>query len=296
MYATARNVARRRLVVVVTALLVIGATAPAAVAKTAKARPAPPKRPPRTGLIVSICSFSHRSLDDPIVFPGQPGKSHSHDFFGNATTSARSTPASLAGHSTTCDIAGDTAAYWAPTLDVNGAVVRPLAAFAYYAVFGNQKVHTLPMGLKMLAGGNGKVHFSCFRHSMPTAQTSTIRPCAPGEQMAVGINFPNCWNGTSLDSTDHRSHMAYQTGGTCPAGYPVVVPRLGLWVTYKAVPRGSLVTLSSGLMNTAHADYVNSWNPHTLASLESYCLTGHRECYKEMGQVLKKLHLPHNKI
>ena len=41
------------------------------------------------------CFPSHRAPDDPIVFPGQPGASHSHDFFGNTTTDASSTYASM---------------------------------------------------------------------------------------------------------------------------------------------------------------------------------------------------------
>ena len=40
---------------------------------------------------VTRCTFSHRLADDPIVRPGQPGASHSHDFFGNRTTNANST-------------------------------------------------------------------------------------------------------------------------------------------------------------------------------------------------------------
>ena len=41
------------------------------------------------------CRFSHRSMDDPIVMPGMADMSHSHDFFGNETTDANSTLASL---------------------------------------------------------------------------------------------------------------------------------------------------------------------------------------------------------
>src|SRR5438034_2889321 len=40
---------------------------------------------------VSGCRFSHRNTDDPIVFPGQPGKSHDHTFIGNDSTDAFST-------------------------------------------------------------------------------------------------------------------------------------------------------------------------------------------------------------
>src|SRR4051812_32053739 len=35
---------------------------------------------------ISICDRDHRGTDDPIVFPGAPGLSHRHDFYGNKTT------------------------------------------------------------------------------------------------------------------------------------------------------------------------------------------------------------------
>jgi len=282
--------ARRRLAVAATTLALIGAAAPAATAKVApEPKPTPVKR---TGLMVSVCKFSHRSSDDPIIYPNLPGASHSHDFFGNVTTDASSTPASLSGHGTSCDIAGDTAAYWAPTLLVNGAPVRPTALLAYYAVFGDAPVTPLPVGLEMVAGKDtSHVRFSSFRHSMATQATITMRGCKPGELMTIGINFPNCWNGTDLTSADGRSHMAYANNNVCPAGFPVLLPRLAIWLMYRAVAPGSTVTLSSGSLATAHADYINSWDPSTLSTLEQYCLAGHHLCYKQMRRVLKKLHL-----
>src|SRR4051812_26325760 len=65
---------------------------------------------------VSLCRFSRRLPDDPIVHPGQPGVSHDHTFFGNTTTDAFSTPAGLVGKPSTCDPTTDTASYWAPSL------------------------------------------------------------------------------------------------------------------------------------------------------------------------------------
>ena len=36
-----------------------------------------------------ICQASHEAYNDPIVFPGQPGKSHLHTFFGNTAALRR---------------------------------------------------------------------------------------------------------------------------------------------------------------------------------------------------------------
>ena len=74
---------------------------------------------------IGNCMFSHRNTDDPIVFPNTPGASHDHSFVGNQTTNAFSTVDSLLGGRTTCRRSGETAAYWMPTLYVDGNAVRP---------------------------------------------------------------------------------------------------------------------------------------------------------------------------
>src|SRR5438552_19205160 len=67
-------------------------------------------------VFITDCLPTHRAPDDPIVFPGQPGASHSHDFFGNPTTDANSTYATMtAATSTSCLVGDDTAGYWMPT-------------------------------------------------------------------------------------------------------------------------------------------------------------------------------------
>ena len=45
--------------------------------------------------------------DDPIVFPGQPGASHLHDFFGNTGANASSTFETMLAGETTCRVPSD---------------------------------------------------------------------------------------------------------------------------------------------------------------------------------------------
>src|SRR5215218_9263245 len=61
------------------------------------------------GYFAVVCGFSHRNQDDPIVFPRRRGRSHDHTYFGNTSTNAFSTTASLrsAGR-TTCQLREDT--------------------------------------------------------------------------------------------------------------------------------------------------------------------------------------------
>ena len=43
------------------------------------------------------------------------------------------------------------------------------------------------------------------------------------------VFFPTCWNNKTLDSPDHRSHMAYPSvynGGDCPPTHPVRLPAI----------------------------------------------------------------------
>src|SRR3954463_6327224 len=89
--------------------------------------------PPLRGVnFISVCGFSHRGTDDPIVLPRQPGFSHDHTFIGNTSTDAFSTPARLRAADTTCKRTGDHAAYWTPTLFVGAQAVVPITAIAYY--------------------------------------------------------------------------------------------------------------------------------------------------------------------
>ena len=61
---------------VLTAFLVAGATAFPALAERAAADQSSPRFPGGRYFVIG-CGFSHFNNDDPIVFPGQPGKAHS---------------------------------------------------------------------------------------------------------------------------------------------------------------------------------------------------------------------------
>src|SRR6476659_1183966 len=119
-----------------TALTVVPATASAAT-------------PPSGAFFVLTCRFSHSATDDPIVYPGQPDRSHDHVFVGNASTDASSTPASLAArHATTCSDTDDLSAYWAPMLYVAGKEVPPLEVTVYYRRLSAAPVQPFPAGLE----------------------------------------------------------------------------------------------------------------------------------------------------
>jgi len=193
--------------------------------------------------LFSNCRFSHVADDDPIVHPREPGKSHPHTFFGNTSTDAYSTVASLSAAATTCKPRADRAAYWVPTLFQDGREVRPAKGQFYYVLRGYGQMHPFPLGLRMIAGDARArspqsplvTYWTCGgRSGVKTAPSATVPTCGvvdarfhalirkcetcslvPTEIhtrektfLELHVNFPDCWDGKRLDSPDHRSHMA----------------------------------------------------------------------------------------
>jgi hypothetical protein len=254
------------------------------------------------------CRFSHTNDDDPIVYPGQPGKSHPHTFFGNASTDASSTLASLRKARTTCKPSADKAAYWVPTLFQGNREIRPEKGQFYFNLRGYDQLHPFPAGLKIIAGNahafspqsTNVVYWACAAsegaRSAPLVRppkscadvrltrkkgffkpclTCPARPLPPprGHQkryLELHVNFPDCWDGKHLDTPDHQSHMAYSRAYVCPASHPVKVPLIRLTVRYP-IGRGKDVYLASGGVLTGHADFINAWNESFLRRLVDTC-------------------------
>ncbi|HSH58396.1 MAG TPA: DUF1996 domain-containing protein [Acidimicrobiales bacterium] len=236
------------------------------------------------------CLFSHSRSDDPIVYPRQPGASHLHDFFGNTSTDAYSTLTSLRTAGTTCEEqSADKAAYWVPSLYKDGVRVKPTELSPYYVLGGKRvgSIKTIPDGLRMLTGDPNATEpqpqfttiWSCFDGSAQVFNRgSEVPSCALGAHLVLSVRFPDCLDGRHIDSADHRSHMAQsRSDGSCPSTHPVPLPELVLNIHYP-IRGGRGVTLSSGGKYSAHADFINAWNPTTLAELVKRCLNGVTKC------------------
>jgi hypothetical protein len=254
------------------------------------ARPSAPNLRALQGVnFIGSCSFSHMAMDDPIVYPGKPGASHDHSFVGNETTNAFSTLRTLRAGSTTCRRDGETAAYWMPTLLLNGQAVEPKAATIYYRRRTLAPVRAFPAGFKLIAGDSHALapqsmkitYWNCGANSsVPASSSVPTCPDTRGQSLRLHVNFPNCWDGHNLDSADHKSHMAYADRGACPADHPVALPAIALIYRY-AITGGPGVTLASGGQYSAHADFFNAWRQGTLVSLVDNCLNALRHCGRE---------------
>lgn len=228
--------------------------------------------PDVVGAFRLICHATHESYDDPIVYPGQPGKSHLHQYFGNDGADANSTYESLrkTGKST-CGNEGNRSAYWMPAMmNGRGQIVRPDYVSIYYkrrpktdplcAKIGVACVD-LPRGLKFIFGydmlnmgakATGGGYFNCDGSGMkPTDPNkakvvpghypdipTAAKNCPLGARLGAVISAPECWDGKNLDSADHRSHVAYsayigQSYAQCPATHPYVIPTFTLGAWYQ---------------------------------------------------------------
>lgn len=244
------------------------------------------------GQFVVECAYSHSAPDDPIVHPGEPGRSHLHDFFGSRSASADSTVESLRASGTSCDLAADTASYWSPSVFVDGVQVKPLAATAYYrpaVEVDPSVVVAYPDGLAMIAGDQSAdesqpaeiVGWSCGGSSRRASEPPR---CTPDAMLRLDVTFPDCWNGVDLDVPGHRRHVHYSRGGECPNSHPVHLPQLTFSVTY---PLHGEVTLrlASGEPHTAHADFLNAWDPSRLETEVDLCIRGQVVCGISDGRV-----------
>lgn len=235
------------------------------------------------------CTFARFLADDPIVFPGRPGASHLHQFFGAVGVTADSTYDQLVDGPTTCAQTADTASYWAPALlDAEGEPVEPLGAVAYYRVGPDvdpTAVEPYPAGLMLVAGDHtaiepqplSRVAWSC---DVGGVRRASPPDCRAGDRLRLLVTFQDCWDGEhvrSPDPDDPSAHAAYSTAGTCPPSHPVPIPQLQLAVDFPALDPVGLA-LASGSIYSGHADFWNAWDQARLEREVTTCLRRDLPC------------------
>ena len=236
---------------------------------------------------------SHHARQDPVVFPGQTNVGHLHEFFGNDSTNASSTYASMIAATTDCYFDGDTAGYWVPALIApNGSTYTAYNHWVYYRDFRwNPDVEPVafPAGLKMITD---RYYWRCWENGVRVDSPTLGVDCDPGRYLAFEASFQRCWDGVHLDSPDHRSHVAYAVWApingaeaySCPASHPVRLPGMSVFGLF--VPDGldsagfrlsSDVQAGPGTVpgTTMHADFWNTWDQAELERVVRVCLVEH---------------------
>ena len=211
---------------------------------------------------------------------------------GGATTADNGAASTCAGG------AANRSSYWAPamvdTRDGTPIVSDYLQIYYKTGYFGVPPASVVapPVGLRMVAGQSmmsntpdttGHTYFYC---NSTGTRTASIPNCAPGDVMVMAIMFPQCWNGTALDSANHRSHMMYPLAGQgCPSTHPVAIPEIVQHFWYPVPSAGtSSWRLSSDMYSngpggySAHADWWNGWDRGVLDKLVRNCWNAKMDC------------------
>lgn len=261
------------------------------------------------------CPYSHMAFDDPIVFPGRPGASHLHAFFGNTATDANSTAQSIAesGNSTCLGGTINRSAYWVPAMidTTTGKPIAPDAAVFYYkqgyALTPASIIQPIPIGLRMVAGDptnaaskpGGIAVFKCIGgpNDSNDQYGSSIPNCDAGAQVFQTITFPQCWDGRNLDSPDHKSHMSYVVAltqppwFTCPSTHPVAIPEVSFNIIYTVQTKDAAKAwrLSSDTYDTSlpggyssHADFFDGWKKSFSDAWLAGCVQAGRDCHAHL--------------
>jgi hypothetical protein len=300
----------RILPLVVRPLVVLTVVVAAIVPTVAAAHPA--------GSFAVQCGFSHALRDDPIVYPGEPGgAAHRHAFYGNTSTDAHSTRASLLDARTTCTDRKDLAAMWVPTAELRKGGewrnVTPYRERTYYFPSirpSAGETLTLPKDLRYIGGNH---HAMSWEENPPVSwfcgEGSPVRPwpydCGPYQTpkedgVRAIVAMPYCWDGR-LDSPDHMSHVIYpkpndrtphKGPAPCPESHPLNIPSVSIRIHFSfkdpcagATPcgpdsggRNVRLRFSSGPYYTLHADFWNVWIQKRLNELHRKCILAQREC------------------
>ncbi|KAL7410277.1 WSC-domain-containing protein [Mrakia frigida] len=243
---------------------------------------------------------------DPIVNPGQIS-GHMHNVVG-ANSFNRSYDLTLQREATctTSPVQADLSTYWAPQLYYqaeNGSLtIVPTAFVQTYYLNRNgpkkQKIKAFPPGLRMLAGDpkrttfnaslftNTAISFVCLDYAgghdndPAWAQRNSFfeHDCPDGQRLQ--INFPSCWNGVDLDSTDHKSHMSYPIqnvdGGDCPDSHPIQLVSLFYEFVYQTnlypYREGAFVLATGDTTGYGnHADFADGWDTTVLQNAIDTC-------------------------
>jgi hypothetical protein len=253
---------------------------------------------------ITNCPYSHTNNDDPIVYPGQPGRAHTHDFFGARTADHASTYSSMVSGPTTCGTPEDKAGYWAPALYRNGAKINPAWSIngkkvgqkfyyrdGHYTV--GATVEPFPPNFRMIQGymhassvadanargakWGTKMWWGCSDNSVGGKQTSPP-DCRTGI-LTLHVTFPSCWDGVAVGGDAVAAgHVKFPSDKKCPFTHPRRLPVLIQRLEYPVGTSSSGITLSSGAPYTAHADFWNTWQQPKLNALVADCLNRDVDC------------------
>jgi Domain of unknown function (DUF1996) len=243
--------------------------------------------------------------DNVVADPGiVNGAHHFHDYVGNVSTNALSTDQSLAAAATTCPDDDKSTYYWpvlrepgpddAADLDNSadhnmGRIIVPDSVLLEYRGSPVSSVVPMPEFLRASTGNphgfsQGGVNSEHVQWTCSGARDRIARQyprCPSGQQVVRIFDFPNCWNGRTTDSPNHRAHLQFaDAAGACPSDtFPV--PQLRMEIAY-TVPPGSDYMIDSFPEElhspiSDHGDYIDVM-PDSLMDKVVSCINSGQQC------------------
>lgn len=241
---------------------------------------------------------------DPIVSPGAVA-SHVHRIIGGSNFGPN-VPSSDYLRQSQCTSSGiqeDKSVYWFPQLYFEYAdgsfELVPGGPVTYY-LYPDQpgKTTIFPDNFRMISGNTAKappmgsaeqqaISFLCLDFNGVSTKSDFLpeKPCPSG--VRAQLNFQSCWNGKDADSSDHKSHVSYRTGGPdsgdCPSAFPFNLPRIFNEMYYDT---GSFNSKASQAKNPKqpfvfangdatgamyHGDFMMGWERATLQRVVDEC-------------------------
>ncbi|WP_281419886.1 DUF1996 domain-containing protein [Paractinoplanes toevensis] len=174
-----------------------------------------------------------------------------------------------------------------------GGIVRPQSVLIEYRGNPLSKVVPMPKFLRELTGdakptsrgpANARSTWTC---SGFTGRLSDKYPiCPAGRQVQRVQDFPGCWDGKNIDSTNHRDHVAFADPGTgaCKQGF-VAIPQLRITLSYD-IPRDVQVKGQYALDSfpeedhnpfSDHNDFINVNSAQTMQKIAT-CINKGKTC------------------
>ncbi|MFD0318818.1 DUF1996 domain-containing protein [Streptomyces flavalbus] len=273
------------------------------------------------GTFTTSCGVNENGLfnsDNIIVAPGvSNGAHHFHDYIGNQSNTAFASDEDLANAETSCANPGDRSTYYWPVLRLRNGTVERDAESPGGGIEGNageivtpaevtltfegspvSEVTAMPRLLRIITGdakafvngtANANASWSCT--GFEDRQLRDKYPlCPDGSAVVRTFRFQSCWDGSGIDSANHRTHVAFADAeGRCPEGFRAI-PRLVQRIVYdvaapslddggRTTPLFAVDSFPEQLHKpvTDHGDFVNVFDEELMDAMVG-CINSGRDC------------------
>ncbi|MFJ6729941.1 DUF1996 domain-containing protein [Streptomyces sp. NPDC091281] len=282
---------------------------------------ADPGAGPSGGTFATSCGVNANGVfnsDNVIVAPGVTnGAHHFHDYVGNQANDAFASDDDLAKGDTTCVDQGDKSTYYWPVLRLQngtqekdaqspgggiegnaGEIVTPKEVTLTFVGNPKDKVTAMPRLLRIITGdakafvngtANANASWSCT--GFEDRQVKDKYPiCPSGSDVVRSFRFQSCWDGSNIDSANHRTHVAFAAAdGSCAAGFkaiPQLVQRIVYDVDAPSLQDGGRTTPLFAVDSfpeqlhkpvTDHGDFINVFDEDLMNEMVD-CINEGRDC------------------